>query len=146
MKETYNDDDIISLLQNTTTIVVIGASPNPARYSHKVMSYMQHVGYRTIPVNPRAAGEKILGETVYPTLADVPAPFELINVFRRLDAIPEVTGEVIALREEKGIRHLWLQLELYDEAAAARARAAGLTVVMDRCLKVEYGRLIAHSG
>lgn len=146
MKETYADDDIIDLLQATTAIVVVGASPNPGRYSHKVMSYMQHVGYRTIPVNPNAAGETILGEQVYATLKEVPAPFELIDVFRKADAIPAVTREVIALREDKGIGSLWLQLDLYNEAAASEARAAGLTVVMDRCLKIEYGRLIAHSG
>lgn len=146
MKETYADDDIINVLQATTTIAVLGASPNPSRYSHRVMSYMQHVGYRTIPVNPNAAGQTILGEQVYAMLKDVPAPFELVDVFRRHEAIPEVTREVIALRENKAIHTLWLQLDLYNEAAASEARAAGLTVVMDRCLKIEYGRLIAHNG
>lgn len=146
MKETYAETDIINLLQATTTIVVLGASPDPNRYSHRVMSYMQHVGYRTIPVNPNSAGETILGEAVYATLAEVPAPFELVNVFRRADAIAEVTREVIAQREVKGVRTMWLQLDLYNEAAASEARDAGLTVIMDRCLKVEYGRLIAHSG
>lgn len=146
MKETYAETDIINLLQATTTIVVLGASPDPSRYSHRVMTYMQHVGYRTIPVNPNSAGETILGEAVYATLAEVPAPFELVNVFRRADAIAEVTREVIAQREVKGVRTMWLQLDLYNEAAASEARDAGLTVIMDRCLKVEYGRLIAHSG
>ena len=146
MNETYDDRDILGILQSTRSIAVVGASTNPNRHSHRVMAYMQRAGYRVLPVNPGAVGQTILGETVYASLADVPGPFELVDVFRRLDAIPGVLQEVIAARQSKGIRCLWLQLDLYNEEVARQAREAGLTVVMDRCLKVEYGRLIAHSG
>lgn len=145
-KESYDDQDIIELLHSTKTIAVVGASANPDRHSHRVMTYLQRSGYRVLPVNPFLAGQEILGETVYASLADVPGPFEMVDVFRRAEAIPEVAEEVLAAKEDKGIRSLWLQLELYNEDVAQRARAAGLTVIMDRCLKVEYGRLIAHSG
>ena len=143
-RETYDDAEIVGILHATRTIAVVGASTNPARHSHRVMHFMQLNGYRTIPVNPMAAGGQIHGETVYASLADVPDPIDMVDVFRRQEAIPQVVDEVIAARAEKQIRFLWLQLDLYDEAAAGKARAAGLTVVMDRCLKIEYGRLLAH--
>lgn len=145
-RESYDDGDIIDMLNATRSIAVVGASPNPARYSHRVMQFMQHSGYRVLPVNPFAAGQEILGERVYASLAEVPGPFEMVDVFRRADAIPEVADDVLAHSAGKGIRFLWLQLELYNEAVANRARAAGLGVVMDRCLKIEYGRLLAHRG
>lgn len=146
MRETYDDRDILGILQSTRRIAVVGASTNPDRHSHRVMAYMQRSGYRLLPVNPGAIGRTILGETVYASLADVPGPIDMVDVFRRADAIPGVADEVLAVREAKEIRYLWMQLDLYNEEVARRARAAGLTVVMDRCLKVEYGRLIAHSG
>lgn len=105
---------------------------------------MQSCDYRILPVNPFVAGKEILGERVYANLSEVPGPFEMVNVFRRAEAIPEVADQVLLHASEKGIQCLWLQLELYDEAVARKARAAGLVVVMDRCLKIEYGRLLAH--
>ena len=130
----------------TRNIAFVGASPNPARHSYRVMTFMQLNGYRIIPVNPKAAGEEILGEPVLASLADAPAPVDMVDVFRRQDAVPAVVDEVIRLRAKKEIRYLWLQLDLYDEAAARRARAVGLEVVMDRCLKIEYGRVLAYRG
>lgn len=134
------------MLETTKIIALVGASPNANRHSHRVMHFMQINGYRVIPVNPSAAGQDILGEPVYASLAEVPGPFQMVDVFRRQDAIPGVADEVIQLRAEKGIRFLWLQLDLYDTAVAQKARVAGLEVVMDRCLKIEYGRLLAHRG
>ena len=126
-------------------IAVVGASPKPDRHSYRVMQYMQANGYRVIPVNPVAAGNEILGEAVYASLADVPVQIDMVDVFRRPEAIPATVDEVLAVRESKGIRSLWLQLGLYDEAAARRARDADLAVIMDRCLKVEFGRLLSHA-
>ena len=107
---------------------------------------MQRSGYRVLPVNPHAVGQEILGVPVSASLADAPEPFELVDVFRRSEAIPQVVDDVLQMREQKGIRFLWLQLDLYNEDAARRAREAGLRVVMDRCLKIDYGRLLAHRG
>lgn len=143
-KESYHDPDIARILRTTRNIAVVGASPNPARHSHRVMTFMQHNGYRIIPINPKAAGEEILGEPVVASLADAPEPVDMVDVFRRQEAVPSVVDEVIRLKAEKQIRYLWLQLDLYDDAAASRARAAGLEVVMDRCLKIEYGRVLAY--
>ena len=145
-REQYDDQEIIELLQSTRRIAVIGASPNPDRHSHRVMAYMQRNGYRVLPVNPVVVGKEILGESVYASLADVPGPVDMVDVFRRADAIPDVADEVLAAKDNKDIRCLWLQLDLYNDDVARRIRAAGLKVIMDRCLKVEYGRLIAHSG
>lgn len=143
-RESYDDGDIVDILSVTRSIALVGASPNPARYSHRVMHFMQSCDYRVLPVNPFAAGEQILGERVYADLSEVPGPFEMVNVFRRAEAIPEVADEAVRLAPEKRIKFLWLQLELYDEAVARKARTAGLIVVMDRCVKIEYGRLLAH--
>jgi len=143
-RETYDDADIARILTNTRTIALVGASADPARHSNRVMEYLQANGFRVIPVNPALAGQNVRGETVVASLSDVAAKFELVDVFRRLDAIPGVVDEVLPLIEKHGIRFLWLQLDLYDEESAARARAAGLEVVMDRCLKVEFGRVMTH--
>ena len=143
-RESYDDGDIVDILNVTRSIALVGASPNPARYSHRVMHFMQSCDYRVLPVNPFAAGEQILGERVYADLSEIPGPFEMVNVFRRAEAIPEVADETIRLAPQKRIKFLWLQLDLYDEAVARKARAAGLVVVMDRCVKIEYGRLLAH--
>ncbi len=142
--ETYDDEEIVRILRATRTIAIVGASPRQDRYSHRVMEFMQRCGYRVIPINAACAGDEILGELVYPGLDNVPAPFEMVDVFRRMDAVPGVVDDVIRLADDKGIRHLWLQVGLYDDGLAARARGAGLDMVMDRCLKVEYGRLLAH--
>ena len=109
------------------------------------MRYLQSVGYQTLPINPLALAEPILDETVYPSLADAPSPIHIVDVFRRQDAIPAVADEVLAVHREKGIRAVWLQLDLYDEESALKLRAAGLTVVMDRCIKIEHGRLTPSS-
>lgn len=128
--------DIRALLAHKT-IAVVGLSDDPSRDSYRVAAYMQAAGYRIVPVNPKAAS--ILGETAYPTLAAIPFAVDVVDVFRRLDAVPAVTDEAVAV----GAKGLWLQLGLTDPASADRARAAGLTVVMDRCPKIEHARLRA---
>lgn len=133
------DEVIRRVLTETRTIAVVGASPNPARTSHRIMAFLQDIGYRALPVNPMAAGETILGETCRGSLAEIDEPIDMVDVFRRADALAGVVDDVLALETLPKV--LWTQLDVVDEAAAARAEAAGLTVVMDRCPKIEYPRL-----
>lgn len=141
-----DDRALLDLLRHTRTIAMVGASPSPARDSHGVMRYLQHAGYRVIPVNPTAAGRSIHGEPVVARLGDIVGSFELVDVFRRADAVPALVEEILPLIDRHGIRGLWLQLGVVHDAAARRARAAGLEVVMDRCLKIEHRRLAPRSG
>ena len=105
------------------------------------MAYLQSRGYRTIPVNPYAAGRNINGESVYARLADVPAPVDLVDVFRNSAAASGAVDEAIAEKDRLGIKFIWMQLGVRNAAAASRAEAAGILVVMDRCPKIEYPRL-----
>lgn len=134
---TYPDPLIRGILQATRTIAVVGASANWNRPSTFVMKYMQGKGYRCIPVNPGLAGQTIAGETVYASLRDIPEPVDLVDVFRAPEHVGPIAGDAIAI----GAKVLWMQLGVVNHAAAAAAQAAGLTVVMDRCVKIEFGRL-----
>ena len=127
---------------------MVGASPNWKRPSNFAMKYLQQKGYRVIPVNPRAAsaGASILGEKARSSLADVPAPVEMVDVFRGSEAALEITREAIRLRAEKGFEVVWMQLGVRSDEAAAEAEAAGLTVIMNRCPKIEYGRIWGELG
>ncbi len=138
----YANAYLSEILSGVKTIAVVGASPNWNRPSYFAMKYLQDKGYRTIPVNPRAAGETILGETCYPSLRDIPEPVDMVQVFRRSEEAGPIADEAIA----KGARVLWLQIGVYNEAAGERAEAAGLQVVMNRCPKIEYGRLSGEIG
>lgn len=129
------------ILRATRTVAMLGASPNPARASNFVATYLlASTDYEVWFVNPNAT--EILGRPVYPTLAALPEVPDLVDVFRRREDLPAVLGEVLAL--PPGVRTLWLQFGLHDEDVARRAEAAGLAVVMDRCLKVEHARF--HGG
>ncbi len=130
-----NDSDLKQLLQNTRTIAVVGLSEKPDRPSHHVAAYLQSVGFRVIPVNPSVLS--ILGERSYPTLYDIPEPVDMVDVFRRSDAVPAIAQEAIAI----GAKSLWLQEGVIHEEAAAMAKAAGLRVVMDRCILKEHERV-----
>ncbi len=142
----YPDGLIRRILGDVRSIAMVGISANWNRPSYFAMKYLQEKGYRVIPVNPREAGSEILGETVYARLADVPDQFDMVDVFRGSEAAGGVTDEAIEVAAEKGIRVVWMQLGVRNDAAAARAEAAGLTVVMDRCPKIEYGRLHGELG
>jgi uncharacterized protein len=132
------DDALLRrVLEQTRTIALVGASPRPDRDSHHVMQVLQAHGYRVIPVNPACAGQTILGETVRASLAEIDGPIDLVDVFRRSDAAGEVIDEAIRCRA----RAVWTQLGVVNEPAAARARGAGLDVVMDRCPAIEIPRL-----
>ena len=135
--ESYGDETIRDALRRARTIAVVGASKRPARPSYGVMRFLQDRGHRVIPVNPGYAGETIHGEPVYARLADVPDAVDMVDIFRRSAAAGAVVDAAIA----KGASIVWMQLGVVDEAAAARARAAGLTVIMDRCPAIEYRRL-----
>jgi uncharacterized protein len=135
--ETYADVYLRDILTSVRTIAVVGASPRRGRPSHGVMAYLQRHGYRTIPVNPNAAGAAIHGETCYARLADVPEPIDMVDVFRRTDAAAGVVDEAIAA----GVKVVWMQLGVRDDAAAARAEARGLKIVMNRCPAIEIPRL-----
>ena len=137
----YSDELLRRILRESRTIAMVGASPKWVRPSYFAMKYLQEKGYRVIPVNPGAAGKTILGETVHASLEDVPGEFEMVDIFRGSEAAGEVTDQVIDLAAEKGIRVVWMQLGVVNPAAAERAEAAGLTVIMDRCPKIEFGRL-----
>jgi uncharacterized protein len=135
MHQNPPDTELKTLLMNATTIAVVGASNNPERPVHSVMRRLQQVGYHVIPVNPRET--EILGERVYPSLADIPVHVDIVDVFRRADATPAIAEEAVAI--EAGA--LWLQQGIANEEAARIANAGGLTVVMDTCLAVEHSLL-----
>jgi predicted CoA-binding protein len=141
----YSDDRMRSVLAGARTIAVVGASPNPLRASHSVMAYLQSRGYRTIPVNPYAAGREINGEKLYARLADVPAPIDLVDVFRNSTAAGDAVDQTIAEKDRLGVKSIWMQLGVRNDAAARRAEAAGITVVMDRCPAIEYPRLFGRA-
>ena len=132
-----SDEDIAELLRNARTIALIGASDRPNRPSNGVMRFLQQHGYRVIPVNPQITGEHVHGEFVWRELAQVGVPIDIVDIFRRPQAAGEAVDEAIAA----GAKAVWLQIGVINEEAAARAEAAGLKVVMDRCPKIEIARL-----
>ncbi len=124
------DDVIRELLTTTRTIAMVGASPNPARTSHGIMRRLLADGYRVIPVRPGTA--EVLGQRAYATLAEIPEPVDLVNVFRRAEATPPIAEAAVAI----GAKALWLQQGIISEEAASIAQAGGLVVVMDACIAV----------
>ena len=133
----YPDALISRVLRSVNTIAMVGASTNWNRPSYFVMKYMQTKGYRVIPVNPGAAGQQLLGEIVRASLSEIAEPIDMVQVFRRSDQAPPVVDEAIAI----GAKVVWMQLGVRHDAAAAKAEQAGLIVIMDRCPKIEFGRL-----
>jgi len=137
-----DQDDLISgILQTVTTIAMVGASPKPTRPSYRVMAFLQQHGFRVIPINPGHAGEKILGATVYASLDQAPAPFDMVDIFRSSEAAGEITRAAIQLADQKGITVIWMQQGVRNDRAKAEAEAAGLVVIQDHCPKIEYQRL-----
>jgi predicted CoA-binding protein len=128
-------EDIRAILKKYHTVAVVGLSDNPQRASHQVARYLQTQGYRIIPVNPQC--QAVLGEKCYPSLKEVPEPVEVVDIFRKGEAIPAIVEEAIGV----GAKVIWLQLGLESPEAAAQARAAGLQVVMNRCMKIEHANL-----
>jgi predicted CoA-binding protein len=134
------DAEIRAILAHPATVAVLGCSDNPARDSLRIAMLLRRKGFRVIPVNPKLGPDALidaLGERCYPDLAAIPGPVEMVDVFRRSEYLPAIAEAAIA----KGARVLWCQLGVVNLEAAAHARAAGMTVVMDRCPAIEYGRL-----
>src|SRR5579862_1220867 len=141
----YSDAKLRRILSTVRTIAMVGASSNWNRPSYFVMKYLQGKGYRVIPVNPGTAGKQQLGETIYASLRDIPEQVDMVDVFRASDQVGPVVDDAIAI----GAKVVWMQLGVRNDEAAARAEAAGLKVVMNRCPKIEYSRLhgeLAWSG
>lgn len=131
------DEDIAALLRETRTIALVGASDNPGRASFGVMKFLQSQGYRVIPVNPRITGEHVHGEFVWRELSQIGEPIDMVDIFRNSDDAAAAVDEAIAI----GAKAVWMQLGVINPAAAAKAEAAGLKVVMDHCPKIEFARL-----
>lgn len=129
------ESEVTQILQNYRVVAVVGLSSDPGRPSYQVAQYLQHHGYRIIPVNPGC--QEILGEKCYPGLKDIPFPVEVVDIFRKVEAIPAIVDEAIAL----GAKAIWLQLGLEQPQAAQKARQAGLQVVQNRCMKIDHAAL-----
>ncbi|MDD9903304.1 MAG: CoA-binding protein [Rhodospirillaceae bacterium] len=133
----YEDTYVKSILADVKTIAMVGASTNWNRPSYFAMKYLQAKGYRVIPVNPVAAGQDLLGETVRASLDEIEEPIDMVDIFRNAEAAGPITDDAIKI----GAKVVWMQFGVINPEAAARAEEAGLRVVMDRCPKVEYARL-----
>jgi predicted CoA-binding protein len=142
----YDDAYIAAILNGVKTVAMVGASANINRPSYFVMKYLLGKGYAVIPVNPGLAGKEILGQKVAASLADIEQPVDLVDVFRNSDAALAIVRDAIALKDKLGLKVIWMQLSVRNDQAAAEAEAAGLKVVMNRCPKIEYGRLSGEIG
>jgi predicted CoA-binding protein len=135
----YPNDYIREILKSVKTIALVGASQNPARPSWIVTKYLLERGYDVIPVNPGLAGQELLGKRVYGSLKEIPHPVDMVEIFRNSEAASPITDEALALDPLPKV--IWMQLSVKNEEAARRAEARGVKVVMDRCPKIEFGRL-----
>lgn len=135
--ETYSDARLRGIFDNVRTIAMVGASPNWNRPSYFVMKYLQLKGFRVIPVNPRAAGEIVLGERAHSSIQEVPDAIDMVDVFRSSGEALGITEQAIA----KGAKVVWMQIGIRNDVAARMAEKAGIEVVMNRCPKIEYSRL-----
>lgn len=134
------DPEIRTILEETRTIALVGASAKPERPSHKVGEFLKSKGYKVIPVNPGMAGEELHGGTVVASLSEITEPVDMVDIFRRSEAVPEIVEEALAALS--GLKTVWMQLGVVNEDAAAEARVKGVKVVMDRCPKIEYPRVM----
>ena len=130
-------EEIAELLANARTIAMVGASDRPGRASYGVMKFLQDKGYRVIPVNPRITGEHVHGEYVWRELSQIGEPIDIVDIFRKSEEVGPIVDDAIAV----GAKAVWMQLDVVNEEAAAKAEAAGLKVVMDHCQKIEFARL-----
>ena len=136
-----SDDQISELLRSVRNIALVGASNSPERPSYGVMEFLIAKGYEVHPINPGLAGKSLLGREVYASLADVPAPVDMIDIFRNSQAAGEVIRSAIPLKGRLGLKAVWMQLGVRNDEASDEAKAAGLMVVFDRCPKIEIARL-----
>ena len=147
--DSYPDSYIAGILQEAKSFALVGASANTVRPSYFVLKYLLAKGYRVFPVNPGLAGGEILGQKVFANLAALEQPVDVVDIFRNSDAALGIVREALALKERLGIRIIWMQLGVRNDEAARLAEEAGIKVVMNRCPKIEYGRIsgeIAWAG
>ncbi|MBX9924946.1 MAG: CoA-binding protein [Hyphomicrobiaceae bacterium] len=144
--DSYADAYIAGILSSARSFAFIGASTNVSRPSYFAMKYLLAKGYSVVPVNPGHAGESLLDQTIYATLADVPGPIDVVDIFRNSTAALDITRDAIAQKDRLGLKAIWMQLSVSNQDAAREAEAAGLKVVMNRCPKIEYGRLSGEIG
>ena len=142
--DAYDDAYVAEILNTVRTIAVVGASANDVRPSYFVTKYLIDKGYEVFPVNPGHAGREILGRMTYASLADIPVAIDMVDVFRAASAVPAIIDEVLNLDPLPKV--VWMQLTVRNDEAAARAEAAGIKVVMNRCPKIEYARLAGEIG
>lgn len=142
--DNYDNDYIAGILNSVKTVAVVGASANEVRPSFFVTKYLVDKGFTVFPVNPGQAGKTIAGQLTYARLSDIPVPIDMVDIFRASDAMPAVVDEALALDPLPKV--IWTQLTVRNDEAAAKAEAAGINVVMDRCPKIEYGRLSGEIG
>lgn len=143
---TYPDPLIKTILRSVKTIAMVGASGNEIRPSYFAMMYLLNKGYKIIPVNPGMVGKEILGQKVYATLKDVPAPVDMVDIFRESKFAPDIAREAVAEKDRLGLQVLWMQLGVISAEAEKIGKDAGLTVVMNRCPKIEHGRFSGELG
>ncbi|WP_204113910.1 CoA-binding protein [Shimia biformata] len=139
---TYSDDHLKSILKRTKVIAVVGVSMNPVRPSYYVARYLGLKGYTVIPVNPGHAGATLFGQTVRACLKDIPEPVDMVDIFRRSDAVPPIVDE--ALECFPNLKTIWMQIGVEHAQAAAKAEARGIDVIQNRCPKIEYQRLFGE--
>lgn len=142
----YSDAYISTILSDVQVVAMVGASANTSRPSYFVLKYLLAKGYSVLPINPGLAGQELLGQRVYGALDDLPAPVDMIDIFRNAEAADGIVDEAIDLKDRFGLKVIWMQLGVRNPEAAARAEAQGLKVVMNRCPKIEYGRLSGEIG
>jgi predicted CoA-binding protein len=142
--DAYDNAYIAGILNSVKTVAMVGASANEVRPSFFVLKYLLSKGFDVFPINPGHAGREILGRMVYAKLADVPAPIDMVDIFRASAAVPGIVDEALELDPLPKV--IWMQLTVRNDEAAAKAEAAGIKVVMNRCPKIEYGRLSGEIG
>ncbi|WFP74371.1 CoA-binding protein [Mesorhizobium sp. WSM4906] len=142
--DAYDNAYIAAILNSVKTIAMVGASPNDVRPSYFVLKYLLAKGFSVLPINPGHAGKQILGQTVYASLADLPHPVDMVDIFRGSPAVPGIVDQVLKMDPLPKV--VWMQLGVRHDEAAARAEAAGIKVVMNRCPKIEYGKLSGEIG
>ena len=142
----YQDAQVKKILRSVKTIAMVGASANEIRPSYFAMMYLLNKGYKIIPVNPGAAGKQILGQKVYAALKDVPAPVDMVDIFREAKYAPDIARETVAEKDRLGVKVLWMQLGVISAEAERIAEDAGLAVIMNRCPKIEHGRFSGELG
>ena len=142
----YPDELLRNILKNSRTLAFIGASGDWKRPSFFAMKYLLKKGYKVVPINPNRVGEVILGQTVFGNISEYPDKIDLVDIFRNSEEAYRITEEVIKYKEQKSIQYLWMQLSVRNDKAAEIAEESGMTVIMDRCPKIEYCRLSGELG